>query len=423
MPDAPRLRRQPVHTVYGGAHLFKPDTTARLGTLALRTLREYAPDAPALARALGLDLDLAARIYPRILDKLAREPVEDYRLDFEDGFGNRPDEEEDAVARQAAANVATGLAEGTLPSGIGIRIKTLSEETLGRRSLRTFDIFLTALVSATGGALPDGFVVTLPKITAPDQVARLAAACATFERAHNLQAQALRFEIMVETPRSILLPDGRAALPSLIAQGAGRIVAAHFGAYDYTGALGITAAHQHMSHPACDFARHMMQVCLADTDIWLSDGATNLMPIPPHKTPPGGALSDAEQAANAEVVRHAWRSHANQVRHSLVSGFYQGWDLHPAQLPARFAAVYAFFLEGLAPASARLKNFVEKSAQATLVGEVFDDAATGQGLLNYFLRAMNCGAVSEAEAVEMSGLTVSEIRSRSFAAIVRGRRG
>src|SRR4051812_1992591 len=259
MPDAPRLRRQPVHTVYGGAHLFKPDTTARLGTLALRTLREYAPDAPALARALGLDLDLAARIYPRILDKLAREPVEDYRLDFEDGFGNRPDEEEDAVARQAAANVATGLAEGTLPSGIGIRIKTLSEETLGRRSLRTFDIFLTALVSATGGALPDGFVVTLPKITAPDQVARLAAACATFERAHNLQAQALRFEIMVETPRSILLPDGRAALPSLIAQGAGRIVAAHFGAYDYTGALGITAAHQHMSPPACDFARHMMQ--------------------------------------------------------------------------------------------------------------------------------------------------------------------
>jgi citrate lyase beta subunit len=422
MPDTPVLRRQPVHTVYGGAHLFAPDTATKLGAIALRTLREYAPDAGTLASALGLEPGLAARIYPRIVDKLEREPVEDYRLDFEDGFGNRPDEEEDAVARQAAARVAAGMPAGKLPAGIGIRIKTLSDETLGRRSLRTFDIFLTALVGATGGILPDGFVVTLPKIASPDEVGRLATACAVFERAHGLRAGRLRFEIMIETPQSIFLPDGRAALPSLVAQGGGRVAGAHFGAYDYTAALGITAAHQHMMHPACDFARQMMQVSLAGTDVWLSDGATNVMPVPPHKTSPGGTLSAAERAENAAVVHNAWRSHANQVRHSLVNGFYQGWDLHPAQLPTRFAAVYAFFLEGLAPASARLKNFIQKSAQATLVGEVFDDAATGQGLLNYFLRALNCGAISEAEAVEMSGLTVGELRSRSFVAIVEGRR-
>jgi hypothetical protein len=277
-------------------------------------------------------------------------------------------------------------------------------------------------MGATGGTLPDGFVLTLPKITAPDQVGRLAAACATFEHAHGLPAGSLRFEIMVETPQSIFLPDGRVALPSLIAQGGGRIVAAHFGTYDYTAALGITAAHQHMTHPACDFARQVMQVSLAGSDVWLSDGATNVMPVPPHKASAGSPLSDAERAANTSVVQNAWRLHASQIHHSLVNGFYQGWDLHPAQLPTRFAAVYAFFLDGLAPASARLKNFVQKAAQATLVGEVFDDAATGQGLLNYFLRAMNCGAVSEAEAVEMSGLTVNEIRSRSFAAIVEGRR-
>jgi hypothetical protein len=315
------------------------------------------------------------------------------------------------------------MAAGKLPAGIGIRIKTLSEETLGRRSLRTFDIFLTALVNATGGALPGGFVVTLPKITSPDQVARLAGACATFEHAHGLRAGMLRFEIMVETPQSIFLPDGRVALPSFIAQGGGRVSAAHFGAYDYTAAVGITAAHQHMMHPACDFARQMMQVSLAGTDVWLSDGATNVMPVPPHKAPPGGELSAAERAANTSVVHNAWRTHASQIHHSLVNGFYQGWDLHPAQLPTRFAAVYAFFLEGLAPASTRLKNFVRTSAQATLVGHVFDDAATGQGLLNYFLRAMNCGAIDEADAVAMSGLTVNEIRSRSFAAIVEGRRG
>ena len=105
-----------------------------------------------------------------------------------------------------------------------------------------------------------------------------------------------------------------------------------------------------------------------------------------------------------------------------MTGFYQGWDLHPAQLPSRYAAVYGFFLEGLAAASDRLRNFVQKAAQATLVGDVFDDAATGQGLLNYFLRAMNCGAITEAEAVAMSGLTLDELRSRSFMKILKGRR-
>jgi len=124
-----------------------------------------------------------------------------------------------------------------------------------------------------------------------------------------------------------------------------------------------------------------------------------------------------------DVVHRAWRLHAEHIRHSLVNGFYQGWDLHPAQLPSRYAAVYAFFLEGLGAASERLKNFVQKTAQATLVGDVFDDAATGQGLLNYFLRAMNCGAISEREATEMSGLTLEELRSRSFLKILSKRTG
>lgn len=400
MAEKPEARHQPVHTVYGGAHLFVPDTAAKLGAIALRTLREHAPDAGALAAALGFDPDVATRIYPRIIDKLEREPIEDYRLDFEDGFGNRRDEEEDAVARQAAANVAAGLAAGKLPAGIGIRIKTLSDETLGRRGLRTFDIFLTTLVEATGRVLPDGFVLTLPKITAPDQVARLAAACGAFEAAHALPEGSLRFEIMVETPQSIFSPDGRIALPSLVAQGGGRIAGVHFGPYDYTAALGITAAHQDLRHPACDFAREVMRVSLAATGVSISDGPTTVMPI--------GAT---------DSVRRAWRQHADNIRHALVGGFYQGWDLHPAQLPARYAAVYAFFLEGLGAASARLRHFVERSAQATLAGNVFDDAATGQGLLNYFLRAVGCGAMSEADAVAASGLTIEELRSRSFAAI------
>jgi hypothetical protein len=209
---------------------------------------------------------------------------------------------------------------------------------------------------------------------------------------------------MLDTTQSVVAGDGSVALPRLIKEGGGRIVSAHFGTYDYTAACSITAAHQQMLHPVCDFAKHVMQVALAGTGIWLSDGATNVMPIGPR-----------------EVVHRAWRLHAEHVRHSLVTGFYQGWDLHPAQLPSRYASVYAFFLEGLEAASERLTNFVKKAAQATLVGDVFDDAATGQGLLNYFLRAMNCGAITEEEAVAMSGLTVDELRGRSFMRILKNR--
>jgi Domain of unknown function (DUF6986) len=424
MPDTPaaeRSTRQPVHTVYGGAHLFSSDTTSKLGAIALRTLREYAPDAATLATALGLDRDLAARLYPRVVDKLQREPVEDYRIDFEDGFGSRPDAEEDAAATNAAAQVAAGMGAGSLPPGIGIRIKNLGAETK-RRGLRTFELFLSTLVEKTGGRLPQNFVVTLPKITAPEQVSALVEACEAFESSHRLARGAFRFEVMVETPESVFGRDGRIALPEFITRGRGRITGAHFGTYDYTASMGITAAHQGMLHPSCDFAKHVMQVSLSGTDVWLSDGATNVMPVAPHRAAAGATLSASERAANAAAIHAAWKLHADQVRHSLVGGFYQGWDLHPAQLPTRYAAVFAFFLEGLTAASDRLKNFVQKAAQATLVGDVFDDAATGQGLLNYFLRALNCGAIGENEAVEMSGLSVAELRSRSFAKILEWRR-
>jgi len=413
--------RQPVHTVYGGAHLFASDIAQKLGTAALAALEEYAPTADALAEAFSMEPALAARIRPRIVDKLRREPVEDFRIDFEDGFGTRSDEEEDHFARVAAEHVAKGLSASTLPPGIGIRIKTLSEELKGR-SLRTFDLFLTRLVDQTSGRLPSAFVVTLPKITSPAQVAALAAACDEFERARQLASGLLHIELMVETTQSIFSAAGGIALPHLVAAGKGRVTGAHFGTYDYTAGLSITAAHQHMTHPACDFAKHVMQVALAGTPVRLSDGATNIMPVGPHRVSAGGMLTESERRENADAVHRAWRLHAAHIRHSLVGGFYQGWDLHPAQLPSRYAAVYAFFLEGVDAASERLRNFVAKAAQATLVGEVFDDAATGQGLLNYFLRAVNCGAMSEAEAVDRSGLTLDELRGRSFVKILANRR-
>ena len=412
--------RQPVHTVYGGAQLFRADSARKLGEIARRAMRDYAPDAHAFAEALGMAPSLADRVYPRVLAKLESEPVEDYRIDFEDGYGNRPDAEEDGDAVRTAEEVANGMAEGSLPPFIGIRIKPLSGE-LFARSLRTLDVFVTALAARTGGGLPPFFVVTIPKVTIPEHVTTVATLCGGLERKARLPGGSLKLEIMVETPQSIFAAEGTVALRRLVAAGGGRVTGAHFGTYDYTASCNITAAHQGMTHPACDFARHVMQVSLAGTGVMLSDGATNIMPVAPHRAPAGGSLTEKQMAENRAAIHRVWRLHFDHVTHSLVHAFYQGWDLHPGQLPTRYAAVYAFFLEGLEAASRRLRSFMEKAAQATLLGDVFDDAATGQGLLNFFIRGLSCGAITPAEAAE-TGLTLEEIQGRSFLKILEGRR-
>jgi citrate lyase beta subunit len=415
-----RADRQPVHTVYGGAHLFRADTAKKLGEIAVGMFDAYAADAAMLASAVGMDRDLAGLVYPRVREKLAREAIEDFRLDFEDGYGNRPDTEEDGHARSAAMEVAAGMKAGTLPPFIGIRIKPLNDE-LRLRSLRTLDLFLGTLIEETGGVLPEGFAITLPKITRVEQVAAFTDVLELFERDAKLKPGSLVMELMIETPQSIFAPDGTVVIPNLIAASRGRCRGAHFGTYDYTAGCNITAAHQQPSHPACDFARHVMQVSLAGTGVSLSDGATTIMPVAPHRATEGRPLTAAQQAENTASVHRGWKIHYDDVRSSLRHAYYQGWDLNPGQLPTRYAAVFSFFLESREEAAARLRAFMDKAAQATLLGDIFDDAATGQGLLNYFLRGMACGAVTEAEALD-TGLTLDEFRSRSFVKILNGRK-
>jgi len=412
--------RQPVHTVYGGAHLFASDTVPKLGALAVAALDRYAPDPGSLGAALGIASHPAlATIEQRLRGKLAREPVEDFRIDFEDGYGNRPDAEEDQHAGAVASAVTQGMKDGTLSPFVGIRIKPLNEE-LRTRSIRTLDLVLTALARQSG--IPDRWIVTIPKITVIEQVEYTVAVLRQLEGKLGLPAGRLRFEVMVETPQMILDSTGRSLLPRLRDVADGRLSGAHFGTYDYTAGVNITAAWQRLRHPACDFAKHFMQVAFAGTDVWLSDGSTVVLPVPIHRLAPGGsALTEAQRVANAASVHAAWRLHFDDVRHSLAGGFYQGWDLHPAQLVSRYAALYSFFLDGIDAAGARLRNFVGKAAQATLVGDVFDDAATGQGLLNFFLRGLNSGAITEAEALAMTGLTAEEFRGRSFVKIMRNR--
>jgi len=441
--------RQPVHTVYGGAQLFRADVASRMGKRALTSLHTYAPDPIVFAQALGIagadtlpekkkkkgailadarsELDelassdpaaLAVRVYERVLRKLSNEPVEDFRIDFEDGFGHRPDDEEDAVAIVAAEQVARGLGEGSLPPFIGLRIKPL-HGGLERRAASTLDLFLTTLLERSEGRLPDPFIVTLPKVTAPSQVEALGELLSLIEQAHGVEVGTIRVELMIETTAALFDGEGRFALPRLADAAGARLFGAHFGTYDYTATNDITAGHQTMDHPVSRLALHLMKIGYSNQPLFLSDGATNVLPVPVHR---GDKLKKKHRAENERAVHEAWALSYRNIRGSLEHGLYQGWDLHPAQLPVRYAATYAFFLEGFDPAAARLRNFVEQAAQATLVGDVFDDAATGQGLLNYFLRALNAGAVSLDE-LEATGLTREEIQTRSFAKILAGRRG
>lgn len=413
-----RSERQPVHTLYGGANLFKSDSAVSLGERALEILETYAPDHNVFGEVFGFkDPGFSKRIYQKVIAKLRTEAIEDFRIDFEDGYGNRSNEEEDETAASAANEVAKGMKEKTLSPFIGIRIKPFTEE-MKERGLRTLDIFITTLVKKTNGALPENFIVMLPKVTIPEQPATLAAFFDIIEEELKMKKGSLKMEMMVETTQSIMAIDGTNPLYKFIKAANGRCIAMHFGTYDYTASCSITAKYQEMDHPVCDFAHHMTKVALAHTGIWLSDGATNTMPIGPHR---GDQLTKEQMEENKQVVHRAWRKGYDHIRHSLWNGFYQGWDLNPAQFPMRYAAVFAFFLESYEDAVERLKTFVDKAARATLIGDVFDDAATGQGLLNYFLRALNSGAITE-EEVLVTGLTLEEIRGRSFKKILENRK-
>ena len=447
------IARQPVHTVYGGAQLFTADISQKLGRSALETLRKYGADCITFARVLGLpgsallpstpagakarlsllrrralhmkETDrpgwLAWHVYERVVNKLTNEPVEDYRIDFEDGFGYRTGEEEDEQAQRTAREVARGMRERKLPPMVGIRIRPLAGGTI-HRALRTLDMFLNVLLGETGGGLPAGFVITLPKVSHTDQVRILVRACAHLETALRLRPGILQCELMVETPRSLVTEEGNVALPGLVKAGEGRCVAVHFGAYDFTAACDVAAPFQTLDHPLCDGARALMSISLAGSRIRLSDGATATLPVGPHAGKPGAKpLTRLQAQENRDAVHHAWRLAYNDILRSLHAGFYQGWDLHPAQLPVRYAAMYAFFLDALDSAAERLNRFVARAARATRSGGIFDDAATGQGLLNFFQRGLHCGALT-ADDVKSIEMSPDEIHSKSFVTILEARR-
>ena len=375
--------RQPVHTVYVPADRYTPELAQQWGSDAARLLGEHGGIGE-LCRLVGLPDDLAEQVAPRVVAKLDEEPVEDLRLDFEDGYGPRPEEEEDADAVRTAQALSTAVGEGTAPPFVGIRFKCLEAATR-RRGLRTLDLFLTALLES--GGMPDGLRLTLPKVSTATQVEVLVAACAVFESRAGLPPGTLGFEIQVETPPLILGRDGRAEIAAALHAGAGRVTGLHYGTYDYSASLEVAAEQQSMAHPAADHAKQVMQVAAAGTGVQLSDGSTNVLPV-----------------GDAAAVRHAWQLHYGLVRRSLERAYYQGWDLHPGQLPTRYLATFAFYREGFDRAAARLAAYVGR-----VQGGVMDEPATARALARYLARGLSCGAVEESEVQTSTGLSGTEL--------------
>jgi citrate lyase beta subunit len=385
--------RQPVHTVYVPGDVFAADTIRVWGDRALAALDEHAPDAASFAAVLGLADELAEPVYDRVRDKLEREPVEDLRVDFEDGYGPRPDPEEDATAARAARLIAEAYEDGTAAPYMGIRMKCM-EAPVRDRGIRTLDIFLTGLAEA--GGLPGGLVLTLPKVTYAEQVTAMVRLLEAFEKARGLEPGRIGFEIQIETSQSVLGADGTATVARMIRAAEGRATGLHYGTFDYSACLGVSAAHQSSDHPAADHAKAVMQVAAAGTGVRLSDGSTNVLPVGP-----------------TEKVHDAWRLHYGLTRRALARAYYQGWDMHPGHLPTRYAAVFAFYREGFEQAAARLSRYAGHAS-----GDVMDEPATAKALSGYLLRGLDCGALDIPEVARATGLTRTELEA--FAAPRRG---
>jgi hypothetical protein len=376
-----RPGRQPVHTAYVPADQFGENLAAQWGLQAVQALADCAPSPADFGEAMGVPDDIAAVVRERVLAKLSTEPVEDFRLDFEDGYkpSGDADAAEDADAVAAARHLAAAAAAGSAPPFTGIRSKSLEAETR-LRAIRTITIFLAELLAR--GPLPAGFVLTLPKVSSAEQVEALALLCDRLEKTFALPSGRLTVEIQAETPQLILGPDGTATIARCVQAGGARLIGIHYGTYDYAAALGIAGEFQRLDHPAADHAREILQVAVAGTGVRLSDGSLNVVPT--------GSRSD---------VVAAWQLHSRLIRRALERGFYQGWDLHPAQLASRYAATYGFFLAGLPRACERLRTYTASAKSGTL-----EEPATARALAGFLLRGLDCGALVEADIIDRCGL-------------------
>ncbi|WP_078278015.1 DUF6986 family protein [Mycobacteroides franklinii] len=355
---------QPIHTVYLSAALADAQIPGQWGASAL-VLAEHHDQVLAVLDTHG--------VLPRVKERLAIAPIQDLRLDFEDGYGWREDSIEDADARRAGRVLRTLSIDANPPAALGIRIKGLTSLHL-RRSVRTLELVLDG---ASG--VPRGFVTTIPKFRSLAQVEAALRLFDTLEQVHGLPSGSLRFELQIESPQAVLGADGTVPLAKAIHLARGRLTALHYGTYDYSAACGIAAEYQSLEHPVADHAKAVMLAAAAQTGVWVCDGSTQV-------NPDG---SPEQQAA-------ALTRHHRLVTRALERGYWQGWDMHPGHLVTRWLATYGFHRRALAVAGPRIVAYLQRQG-----GGVVDEPATAQALAAGVLRGLDCGAYTDDEVAAL----------------------
>ncbi|QHN35516.1 HpcH/HpaI aldolase/citrate lyase family protein [Gordonia pseudamarae] len=362
---------QPAHTVYVSAADAGAGTAREWGERALVLAADSAHVLAELAGEQAVDIALA---------RLRTNPIEDLRIDLEDGYGWRPDDVEDAHARAAGHTLRAWSADDAhAPRSFGVRAKGLGAAERDR-GLRTLELVLDA-----AGGIPDGFVFTVPKLRDVRQVDAVIVLCEEFERVHGVPAGTLRFELQIEIPQAVLGPDGTATLARAIHRGRPRLSGLHYGTYDYSAACGIVSAHQSPAHPAADHAKAVMQAAAAQTGVWLSDGSTQVLPT-----------------GSPDNIAAALRRHHGLVVRSLERGIYQGWDMHPGHLVTRWLAVVGFFRDAMPGAATRLQAYFERSG-----GDVADEPATAMSLSLVIERGIAAGAFTFGEVTAIAPLVTA----------------
>lgn len=440
----------PVHTVVWPADRFNADTVSQLGVEAWTALARYGPDPYSFGEALGVygdggeeppsssvraqqarryredpqalrreDFDtwLLLEVHARVHKRLQSRPVEDLRVDFEGGYGTRDDAEEDRHATAAAEAVAEAAERGVLSPRVGLRIKPLSRQATGR-AVRTLERFFDTLAGAAT-AMPGELVLTLPRVSLPEQVSTAARLLELLEARHRWPRRRIHMELVVESTAALFDEAGRCALPRLVRAAGGRCVAVHLGSEDLAQACGLAPEVADGQHPLSDLARGLLRLALGGTQVTLSDDTTGPLPEGPHPEDP--SLTAKQRADNLAAVHRAWRLGHGQVLHALRSGLYQGWDRVGSQLPVRYAANHRFFLERFHDAASKLRELLTTATSATVPDRHGDDARRGQRLLDFVRRAHRCGAVGRT-ALQKVGLELADLDQPRFVALVAERR-
>ncbi|MBX3169678.1 MAG: hypothetical protein KF760_19905 [Candidatus Eremiobacteraeota bacterium] len=344
---------QPAYVLYGGAQLFSAETHDKMLGLARRWLKEYA----------WLNDTTKKRVEKRLA-----QPLDDLRIDFEDGYGRRPDEEEDAHALK----VAQALPQVHEPRRCGIRIKPVTRR-FAARGLRTLEIALQNLT-----VWPRGFCVTLPKLEEPAQVRFVIQELERIEKGRP----PLPLELMIESPA------GLRRVHELVQAAGERGRGVHFGPFDFLASCGI--GHGDLLHPVNRQARAQLLLAVSGTGLELADGPTTLLPLPPHKQPAGPQIAE-----NQKSVRLAWEFHRDQVLATREQGYFQSWLLHPAQLVSHTAALLQENEKALPGALERLTAYWRGRGQARASGGDFDDRATARQWTRIVAQAVELGLMDE----------------------------